>query len=498
MDLAAYRASAEAFTSELTLEYYRHFAGLKPQFEIEAVYDRHPQLFAREAVDDLREAHAQQTPGSEARRALRVLLGFAVEGHLGQATKAQEAELARLEAETELELDGAPLGFRESSIEQANEPDPERRARIETARNEVTERLLTPVATEMLGEHHRLARELGWASYQAMSEELSGIDLGALGAQTAAFLAATRAAYPGVAGPAIETSTGVGFGDLRRSDLPRFFRAPEHDGAFPADRLIASFEDTMTGLGIDVARQPNVFVDVERRRGKSPRAFCAPVRVPDEVHLVVPPIGGRDDYFALLHEAGHTQHYAHVDPGLAWEFRALGDNSVTEGFAFLFDHLVEDPEWLARRLEIEDAAGLAAHARAQQLVYMRRYAAKLGYELRLHGDGFSGLEEAGAGYASALSDALEVRWPAATFLTDVDPGFYAACYLRAWALESHLRRMLRERFGPAWFDEPEAGETLRGLWSGGQRLDADELLAEITGEELDFGAMLGELGLAPG
>ena len=58
--------------------------------------------------------------------------------------------------------------------------------------------------------------------------------------------------------------------------------------------------------------------------------------------------------------------------------------------------------------------------------------------------------------------------------------------------------MLRERFGPAWFDEPEAGETLRGLWSGGQRLDADELLAEITGEELDFGAMLGELGLAPG
>ena len=83
---------------------------------------------------------------------------------------------------------------------------------------------------------------------------------------------------------------------------------------------------------------------------------------------------------------------------------------------------MEDPEWLARRLEIEDAAGLAAHARAQQLVYMRRYAAKLGYELRLHGDGFSGLEEAGAGYASALSDALEVRWPAATFLTDVDPG----------------------------------------------------------------------------
>ena len=34
-----------------------------------------------------------------------------------------------------------------------------------------------------------------------------------------------------------------------------------------------------------------------------------------------------------------------------------------------------------------------------------------------------------------------------TYLSDVDDGFYAANYLRAWALETHLRRHLRERFG---------------------------------------------------
>lgn len=53
--------------------------------------------------------------------------------------------------------------------------------------------------------------------------------------------------------------------------------------------------------------------------------------------------------------------------------------------------------------------------------------------------------------------------------------------------------MLRERFGEAWFDEPEAGALLRELWAQGQRLPADELLGELTGAELDFSALAEEV-----
>jgi hypothetical protein len=87
------------------------------------------------------------------------------------------------------------------------------------------------------------------------------------------------------------------------------------------------------------------------------------------------------------------------------------------------------------------------------------------------------------------------EWPSETFLADVDEGFYCACYLRAWALETHLRSYLRERFGPAWFESREAGEVLRGLRREGQRLDAEELLG-LTGEQLDFNVVLADLGLA--
>jgi len=51
----------------------------------------------------------------------------------------------------------------------------------------------------------------------------------------------------------------------------------------------------------------------------------------------------------------------------------------------------------------------------------------------------------------------------------VDSFFYAACYIRAWALETHLRRVLSDRFGEQWFDERVAGEFLKGLWRAGQR-----------------------------
>ena len=89
-----------------------------------------------------------------------------------------------------------------------------------------------------------------------------------------------------------------------------------------------------------------------------------------------------------------------------------------------------------------------------------------------------------------------MEWAATTWLSDVDPFFYAARYLRAWAFETHLRRLLRERFGESWFAEREAGELLRSLWREGQARGADELLASLTGEQLDLASVARDL--APG
>jgi hypothetical protein len=491
LDLQAYAAEAETFVGSMDREYYLHFAGHKRELEIAPIYDRHRGLFEKASVEELRERLSGARAGDDERRA-RYLLELAVGGFMGEATKAEETALAEREASLEIEFDGRREPYRQASISQANEADPDRRARIEEARLATLDAELNPLHVEVTERSHELARELGWSSYRAMCEELKAVDLAALELQTGRFLEATAPTYRERLDPQLREQIGVGFDGLRRSDLPYFFRAPAFDRFFPEERLLPAFEQTLAGLGIHLHGQSNVRLDTEQRPQKSPRAFCSPVHVPREVYLVIPRTGGRDDFAALFHEGGHTEHYANVDASLPFEFRHLGDNSVTEGFAFLLEHLTEDATWLRTVMGVEDAEAYLTFARASKLIFLRRYAAKLRYELELHA-GQRPLDEMPELYATRLSDAVGVEWPRITYLSDVDPGYYAANYLRAWAFETHLRRVLRDRFGEDWFTRQEAGDLLRSIWREGQRLDADELLAQVTDDQLDFGVMLNEV-----
>src|ERR1019366_1712683 len=59
----------------------------------------------------------------------------------------------------------------------------------------------------------------------------------------------------------------------RGADIPRFFRAPDQDAWFPAQRLVSSLIETLRGLGIEASQHRGVTLGIERRPRKSPRAF---------------------------------------------------------------------------------------------------------------------------------------------------------------------------------------------------------------------------------
>src|SRR5439155_13741233 len=98
--------------------------------------------------------------------------------------------------------------------------------------------------------------------------------------------------------------------------------------------------------------QKNIHLDTQTRPLKSPRAFCSTIQVPDDVRLVIKPSGGVLDYEALLHEAGHAEHYGNIDRTLSFPYRCLGDAAVTESYAFLLEYLMHEPRWLHRHLGI--------------------------------------------------------------------------------------------------------------------------------------------------
>ena len=156
---------------------------------------------------------------------------------------------------------------------------------------------------------------------------------------------------------------------------------------------------------------------------------------------MMPPIGGREDYAALFHEAGHAEHYGSTHAELAFEFRHLGDNSVTESFAFLLEGLTANAEWLARVIGEEEAE-------ARSSTPVRRGWSCCAATRRRSPTRSSctapetDLAEMPERYASLLGERIGVPWPRETWLSDVDSSFYVACYLRAWALEVDWRDAL--------------------------------------------------------
>jgi hypothetical protein len=251
--------------------------------------------------------------------------------------------------------------------------------------------------------------------------------------------------------------------------------------------MLPSLVATLADLGIDLQAQANVHLDLEQREGKSPRAFCSPIEIPDKVMLVIQPIGGHDDWRALFHEAGHTEHYANTSGDLPMEAKRLGDMAVTEGWAALFEHLVDEPAWLNRRLDVPRVAQIANESAVTELYFLRRYSAKLLYEIEF----FQALDPAAMRprYAELLTEALKLPANPESYLDDIDGSFYVTGYLRSWAFEAQLREFLRSEFGNDWFARREAGDLLRELWSVGQGPTADELLYDVSGARLEMASI---------
>ncbi|HVD65644.1 MAG TPA: hypothetical protein VNB65_01995 [Gaiellaceae bacterium] len=484
-ELEAYRDEADRFIAALDEEYYLHFAGLKDEFELSPIYERFSDLTTLDACRRL--AASAEVEG----RGAVELWRFGCEGYIGDLTRADAEEIAGLEASLTATVDGEEIGFRLLRPSIANEPDRARRAKLDRARIALTAEHLDERYRRMAEVRRSATVELGAPTYRELYTRF-GFRLEELGAQCERFLADTEDMYVRVLDGLFRRRVGMPLEEAKRWDVPRLFRASEWDTGFPAQAMLPALEGTLSGLGIELQAQENVHLDIESRPTKSPRAFCAPIEVPGRVMLVIQPIGGPDDWHALFHEAGHTEHYAHTAADLPVEARRLGDNAVTEGWAMLLELLVNEPAWLERRLDFARPGDFSAEASAGQLYFVRRYAAKFLYELELHSE--TELETMRSRYVERMHDALKIEFADVDFLADVDSGFYSSSYLRAWAFEALLRSFLREEFGTAWFTRREAGSLLRELWAEGQRPTADELLGEVASAELDLSAVAERIG----
>lgn len=486
MDLRKVRRDAEAFVRAVSDEYYQNFAGLKEAFETSAIYAKYAHLFEPEVLDGLRERRSEATGDDE--RRLRQLQSALTEEKLQNAVREYNDRRATEEATRTVRLNGEAVPFRLAAVRQQNEDDRGRRRTIFEARLGVI-RELNGILVDRWERVHKIAMSLGYDHYAHLFADIKGIDFAHLQNALEQFLSRTESLYADAMDEALKPH-GIALEAAEPHDINYLFRGKAFDAHFRKEEAVPTLKRTLRGLGLDLDRQANIRLDTEERPTKSPRAFCVALQVPDDIVLVTMPQGGHDDFSTLLHEAGHAEHFGNVAKKLPFEFKYLGDNSVTEGWAFVLEYITLDPTWLRSHVGLEDARDFLSFTYTYKLFFLRRYAAKLAYELQLHTRGADGMAEA---YARELGRALKYRVAPDMYLVDVDDGFYAAQYLRAWIFDAQVRAALREEFGDGWWATEGAGASLRRHWATGQKYTVEELLAGMGYAGLDLDPFLEEI-----
>ena len=488
------RRAGEPFMEDLARAHWQAGAGYTSDIALRPIYERHAKVAGRDSLETALDAYRSATPLSDEARSARTLLDWQVESFTSRELASLDEREIAWEHDAIVRLrDGREIPYQRAAIEIANSTDRDERLSIDAARAALVERELGPLRRERFQREHDLVAALDVApSYIDAVQTLGGVELRTLGERCAAFLRDTQPMWDDALRERLKRDLGITPSDAARSDSLALARAPYFDRFFSATEMEGAVRRQLTEMALDPEAGGRVLYDTVDREGKRARAFCAPVRIPSEVHLVMRPHGGVSDWMTLLHEVGHALHFANMRSDLAFEFRWLGDNSVTEGYAMLFDHRLQDAGWLRRYTAIAgaDLGRFLRVAGFEELRFLRRYAAKLLYELDLHG-GDVPWDELPSVYADRLTAATGFRYSPADAFADVDPRFYAARYLQAWQLQAVLAESLVERYDQDWWRNPRAGPWVaESLFAEGQRELAGELALRVAGQKLSFAPLV--------
>ncbi len=482
MDLSTQRRRGVALLTGLARSELRSALG-DSEADFTRVFAGFGDLASRDALACAREGAA--SGDLQSRQAAARLLELVVWAHEGKKTSRALDERDSFSFKAAVRLQGELVPIREMPRRVANES---RRGEREQIAGAFLGALasLDAVLARRIEDCQETAQALDYGSYEALASATSGIDLAALSVQATEALERSEDAWRDLGGFALRRTTGPialkPRGEAAWHDLARNGRLAPLDDHFRPLRLIPALEKTFEAIGLRLDGGDRIELDLSERPGKRPEPILARIDVPRRLTLALQPVGGAADYLAAFDLAGRAQHQALCSEQAPMEDRWLGDESVSRGFGRVFAHLLFDPAFLRRTLDIDGRDGIEA-ARLiaiAQLGELRRTCAQLLFERALYAEGPR--SELRGLFRELMQKAMLADWPVERWLWDLEPRFGCARVLRAFALEATLRGAMLEACNEDYWKNPRLGQFLEGYASRGQRQDAAALAKELGGE----------------
>jgi hypothetical protein len=346
-------------------------------------------------------------------------------------------------------------------------------------------KVINPILTAMQEMISQCVKErFGFSDYAAFCEEWKAVSFSEYANELRRYLETSKARYDSLVGPWVQEKIGRPRDGLSRFHALHLVRIRRFDNAFRPSDTARVGKETFSGLGFYPFSSERVSLDLSTDPAKVCDGICVAIDIPDDVTVVMKPVGGLIDVETLLHELGHAFFLTHFSPDLPVEFRRLSRSpALDEAFAFLFMDLTGNPAWATdvAGLDASQAETLAAKYAAKRICLVRRQAGKFLAERSFHQGG--DLKDSHY-YCEFLNDATGFVYEPEGYLIDMEPKFYSFDYVRGWAGARALTEVLEAEFGLTWFSKPAAGAFLKTLCAKGRTRSLED-------------ALFGECGIQP-
>jgi hypothetical protein len=328
---------------------------------------------------------------------------------------------------------------------------------------------------------HSAANDLGFNNYVLMRERIKGFQYEELLGPIEEALSRLNDRFLERFHVSLETTLGIPFQDTVFWDVPHWEEKNDRPDVFRKNDLQGIIELTLAELGIRPENPEAVFMELEPGNGKHTAPSCVPIRIPQEIKIIMVPENGSRHYGYLLHECGHACHFAWTNPSLPAEHRILGDRGLCEAYAFLLEHFIEERGWLTRMLSFTKSSLFLGFRGLFRIFLILSGIGKLRFALKLHAS--EPLDDAPRTFSAIMKTYTGLQYAPEAWTSESD--FTSADYLRGWVLEAMLREYLRTKYGSAWVSNSSASGFLKEIWETGLLYSADELCKEIGMGSLD-------------
>ncbi len=484
---AEIRDRAERFQAAFNEEVYEARSGRKSWPELAPLYEAQSILAPSETLPVIERAIASADPDEE--RRLRRLLRWAARHHLEATNSRLDDEYSYWHATAKIETAQAAIPVSQAAALIHATESRDARRHLDQAYHLVLEES-TPLQLDRLSRWREAAMELGYGGYRDAVERLAGVNLHGVVQEARRMLDETEDLYRDHLRRELRARLDIDPASAEGHDAGWLTRMMWLDGSFQEGRILEILRKDLRDIGLPLEVGGHVTLEHESFPGPGMIAWCAAVRVPERINLLVMPTTTQPGCVALLNSTGRAVHFAYTDARLAFEDRALGDLAVVEAHALLFSGLALCDTWV-RRSSGMTGSTLEDYLRTASLMdlyALRLAAARLEFELELAESEHPA--EMGPRWAEILLTATGFRFDQRAYVEKLGQRFGAARYLRGRMLASQLWRELRERFDEDWHRNPMAGPFLGDWLARGMRHTAAELAATLGQDRLGGDALL--------